>query len=240
MCCGQKNMITLLKIFKQKVKPKSKLEKKLINILGFVPKDINLYKQALTHKSTRARTTHNERLEFLGDAIFGSVVAEYVFREYPLTNEGFLTQTRSKIVSRNTLNGLAIKINLDTVLKHNVSSNRSIFGNALEALIGAVFLDKGYEFTSKYIRNNLINTHLNIAKLVEEISSHKSTLLEWGQSQKKEVSFKILSSSGKDHEKTYEVLVEIEGRKYGVALGTSIKRAEESAAKQTLKELIRS
>ena len=137
-------MITLLKIFKQKVKPKSKLEKKLINILGFAPKNISLYKQALTHKSTRARTTHNERLEFLGDAIFGSVVAEYVFREYPLANEGFLTQNRSKIVSRNTLNDLAIKINLDTVLKHNVNSNRSIFGNALEALIGAVFLDKGY------------------------------------------------------------------------------------------------
>ena len=233
-------MITLLKIFKQKVKPKSKLEKKLINILGFAPKNISLYKQALTHKSTRARTTHNERLEFLGDAIFGSVVAEYVFREYPLANEGFLTQTRSKIVSRNTLNDLAIKINLDTVLKHNVSSNRSIFGNALEALIGAVFLDKGYVFTSKYIRNSLIKNHLNISRLVEEVSSHKSTLLEWGQSQKKEVVFKILSSFGKDHEKTYEVLVEIEGKKHGVALGTSIKRAEESAAKQTLKELIRS
>lgn len=233
-------MITLLKIFKQKVKPKSKLEKKLINILGFKPTDISLYKQALTHKSTRDRTTHNERLEFLGDAIFGSVVAEYVFREYPLANEGFLTQTRSKIVSRNTLNDLAIKINLDTVLKHNVSSNHSIFGNALEALIGAVFLDKGYVFTSKYIRNSLIKNHLNIARLVEEISSHKSTLLEWGQSQKKEVVFKILSSFGKDHEKTYEVLVEIEGNKHGVALGTSIKRAEESAAKQTLKELIRS
>ena len=122
------------------------------------------------------------------------MVAEYVFKEYPLANEGFLTQTRSKIVSRNTLNDLAIKINLDTVLKHNVSSNRSIFGNALEALIGAVFLDKGYVFTSKYIRNSLIKNHLNITRLVEEVSSHKSTLLEWGQSQKKEVVFKILSS----------------------------------------------
>ena len=104
-------MITLLKIFKHKVKPKSKLEKKLINNLGFKPIDISLYKQAPTHKSTRVRTTHNERLEFLGDAFIGSVVAEYVFREYPLANEGFLTQTRSKIVSRNTLNDLAIKFN---------------------------------------------------------------------------------------------------------------------------------
>ena len=102
------------------------------------------------------------------------------------------------------------------------------------------FLDKGYVFTSKYIRNSLIKNHLNISRLVEEVSSHKGTLLEWGQSQKKEVVFKILSSFGKDHEKTYEVLVEIEGKKHGVALGTSIKRAEESAAKQTLKELIRS
>tara|TARA_Y100000766_G_scaffold124809_1_gene107255 strand:- start:29356 stop:30057 length:702 start_codon:yes stop_codon:yes gene_type:complete len=233
-------MITLFKIFKKKFKPRAKLEKKLISILGFTPKNISLYKEALTHKSIRDRSTHNERLEFLGDAIFGSVVAEYVFKEFPLENEGFLTQTRAKIVSRKTLNHLATKLNLDAVLKHQVNSNRSIFGNALEALIGAIFLDKGYEFTSKYIINSLIHPHLEITRLIEETSSYKSSLLEWGQAHKKEVIFKTVSSSGKDHEKTYEVLVEIEGKKHGVALGTSIKRAEESAAKQTLKELIKS
>ena len=174
MRCGQKNMITLFKFFKKKIKSRGKLEKKLISILGFTPKNLSLYKEALTHKSTRNRSTHNERLEFLGDAIFGSVVAEYVFKEFPLENEGFLTQTRSKIVSRKTLNHLATELNIDTVLKHQVSSNRSIFGNALEALIGAIFLDKGYEFTSKYIINSLIHPHLEVARLVEETYSYRA------------------------------------------------------------------
>ena len=202
-------MITLFKFFKKKIKPRAKLEKKIISILGFTPKNISLYKEALTHKSISDRSTHNERLEFLGDAIFGSVVAEYVFKEFPLENEGFLTQTRAKIVSRKTLNHLATKVNLDAVLKHQVSSNRSIFGNALEALIGAIFLDKGYEFTSKYIINSLIHPHLEITRLIKETSSYKSSLLEWGQAHKKEIIFKTISSTGKDHEKTYEVLVEI-------------------------------
>ena len=124
---------------------------------------------------------HNERLEFLGDAIFGSVVADLVFRGFPHENEGFLTQTRSKIVSRKTLNTIAIKINLNTVLKHQVSSNRSIFGNALEALIGAIFLDRGYSFTAEFIEQKLIRPHLDIHQLVKEVSSHKGKLLEWGQ-----------------------------------------------------------
>ena len=176
----------------------------------------------------------------MGDAIFGLVVADFVFREFPDENEGFLTQTRSKIVSRKTLNTIALKINLNTVLNHQVSSNRSIFGNALEALIGAVYLDKGYQFTSNYIEEKLIRPHLDIHQLVKEVSSHKGKLLEWGQAQKKQVVFKLVSSRGKDHEKFYEVIVMIGQKKYADAVGTSIKRAEELAAKQALKELIQS
>ena len=230
----------LFRFFKQTFISKTPQEKQLFKILGFYPKDISLYHEALTHKSVRGRIVHNERLEFLGDAIFGSVVADFVFREFPDENEGFLTQTRSKIVSRNTLNTIALKINLNTVLKHQVSSNRSIFGNALEALIGAVYLDKGYQFTSNYIEEKLIRPHLDVHQLVKEVSSHKGKLLEWGQAQKKQVVFKLVSSYGKDHEKSYEVMVMIGQKKYADAVGTSIKKAEELAAKRALKELTQS
>lgn len=230
----------LFRFFKQTFISKTPQEKQLFKILGFYPKDINLYLEALTHKSVRGRIVHNERLEFLGDAIFGSVVADFVFREFPDENEGFLTQTRSKIVSRKTLNTIALKINLNTILKHQASSNRSIFGNALEALIGAIYLDKGYQFTSNYIEEKLIRPYLDIYQLVKEVSSHKGKLLEWGQAQKKQVVFKLVSSYGKDHEKSYEVMVIIGQKKYADAVGTSIKRAEELAAKRALKELIQS
>ena len=230
----------LFRFFKQTFISKTPQEKQLFKILGFNPKDISLYHEALTHKSVRGRIVHNERLEFLGDAIFGSVVADFVFREFPDENEGFLTQTRAKIVSRKTLNTIALQVNLNTVLKHQVTSNRSIFGNALEALIGAIYLDKGYQFTSNYIVDKLIRPHLDIHQLVKEVSSHKGKLLEWGQAQKKQVVFKLVSSYGKDHEKSYEVIVLIGQKKYADAVGTSIKRAEELAAKRALKELIQS
>ena len=230
----------LFRFFKQTFISKTPQEKQLFKILGFNPKDISLYHEALTHKSVRGRIVHNERLEFLGDAIFGSVVADFVFREFPDENEGFLTQTRAKIVSRKTLNTIALQFNLNTVLKHQVTSNRSIFGNALEALIGAIYLDKGYQFTSNYIVDKLIRPHLDIHQLVKEVSSHKGKLLEWGQAQKKQVVFKLASSHGKDHEKSYEVIVLIGQKKYADAVGTSIKRAEELAAKRALKELIQS
>lgn len=228
----------LFRFFKQTFISKTPQEKQLFKILGFNPNDISLYHEALTHKSVRGRIVHNERLEFLGDAIFGSVVADFVFREFPDENEGFLTQTRAKIVSRKTLNTIALQVNLNTVLKHQVTSNRSIFGNALEALIGAIYLDKGYQFTSNYIVDKLICPHLDIHQLVKEVSSHKGKLLEWGQAQKKQVVFKLVSSHGKDHEKSYEVIVLIGQKKYADAVGTSIKRAEELAAKRALKELI--
>tara|TARA_B100001057_G_scaffold491546_1_gene582035 strand:+ start:1238 stop:1936 length:699 start_codon:yes stop_codon:yes gene_type:complete len=230
----------LFRFFKQTFTSKTPREKQLFKILGFYPKNIRLYHEALTHKSAKGCIVHNERLEFLGDAIFGLVIADFVLREFPDENEGFLTQTRSKIVSRKTLNALALKINLNTVLKHQATSNLSIFGNALEALIGAVYLDKGYKFTLNYIVNKLIQPHLDINQLVKEVSNHKGKLLEWGQAQKKQVVFKLVSSFGKDHEKSYEVMVMIDQKKYADAVGTSIKRAEELAAKQTLKELTQS
>ena len=147
--------MSIYSFFKQKKFFKSPQEIFLFKILGFYPKNTELYKEALTHSSIRSRTKHNERLEFLGDAIFGSVVSELVYIEFPKESEGFLTQTKAKIVSRKTLNKIALKNNLDSILKHQVNSNPSIFGNALEALIGAIFLEKGYQFTSNYIKKKI-------------------------------------------------------------------------------------
>ena len=230
----------LFRFFKQTFISKTPQEKQLFKILGFKPTDTSLYLEALTHKSVRGRVVHNERLEFLGDAIFGSVIADFVFSKFPNENEGFLTQTRAKIVNRKTLNTIALQINLNTVLKHQATSNRSIFGNALEALIGAIYLDKGYQFTSHYILDKLIYPHLDINQLIKDVYSYKGKLLEWGQAKKKQIVFKLVSSHGKDHEKSYEVVVLIGKKKYACAVGTSIKKAEELAAKRALKELIKS
>ena len=221
-------------------KPKTTYEKKLINVIGYNPNDINLFYEALTHRSIKYSPKHNERLEYLGDAIFGSVIAEMLYNAFPDQDEGFLTQTRSKIVSRKTLNKLALDIQLNTLLKHQASSNRSIYGNALEALIGAIFLDKGYAFTSKFIEDKLIEPHINLQQLVKKVVSYKGIILEWGQANKKQIKFRLIDSFGKDHEKTYEVMIMIDNKNKGRAVGTSIKRAEEQAAKEAYKELTHS
>ncbi|MDB2415583.1 ribonuclease III [bacterium] len=221
-------------------KPKTTYEKKLINVIGYSPNDINLFYEALTHRSIKNSPKHNERLEYLGDAIFGSVIAEMLYNAFPDQDEGFLTQTRSKIVSRKTLNKLALDIQLNTLLKHQASSNRSIYGNALEALIGAIFLDKGYAFTAKFIEDKLIEPHINLQQLVKKVVSYKGIILEWGQANKKQIKFRLIDSFGKDHEKTYEVMIMIDNKNKGRAVGTSIKRAEEQAAKEAYKELTHS
>ena len=221
-------------------KSKTTYEKKLINVIGYSPNDINLFYEALTHRSIKNSPKHNERLEYLGDAIFGSVIAEMLYIAFPDQDEGFLTQTRSKIVSRKTLNKLALDIQLNTLLKHQASSNHSIYGNALEALIGAIFLDKGYDFTAKFIEDKLIEPHINLQQLVKKVVSYKGLILEWGQANKKQIKFRLIDSFGKDHEKTYEVMIMIDNKNKGHAVGTSIKRAEEQAAKEAYKELTHS
>lgn len=225
---------------KNQLKSKTPYEKKLYNVIGFYPSDIGLFHEALTHRSIKKRQKHNERLEYLGDAILGSVVAEMLYKAFPEQDEGFLTQTRSKIVSRKTLNKLALDIELNTLLKHQVSSNRSIYGNALEALIGAMFLDKGYGFTAKFIDERLIKPYINLDELVKKVVSYKGKILEWGQANKKQIAFRLIGSYGKDHEKTYEVILSVEGTNKGQAIGTSIKRAEELASKAAYIDLTRS
>jgi ribonuclease-3 len=232
--------MSFFRYIKTLLRPKTPQERKIAQLIGFYPINMDWFDQAFTHKSVKGSRHHNERLEYLGDAIFGSVVAEYVFKKFPNKEEGFLTQTRSKMVSRKTLNQLALDIHLDRFLKHQVGSHRSIYGNALEALIGAIFLDQGYQITSHFIETQLIDPYLNLDLMVKEVNSYKGKLLEWGQAHKINIEFKRLSSFGKDHEKSYEIAVLVDQKTKGKAIGSSVKRAEEMAAKKAYEDLIKS
>ena len=146
-------------------KIKKEFKKQLSNVLGFTPGELNLYRTALSHRSVReGADENNERLEFLGDAVLSSIVAHYLFRKYPYRGEGFLTEMRSKMVNRQQLNDIGIKMGLKKITiynKHDSSLKISqIFGNTLEALIGAVYLDKGYPKTQHWVEKNIISTHL--------------------------------------------------------------------------------
>lgn len=219
---------------------KSTFEKKLHALLGYYPESLELYKQALTHKSYKKRGgVHNERLEFLGDALLGAVVAEIVYAKFPKGNEGFLTQMRSKIVSRKTLNKLALEIGLNKLVRyHKSAAHRSLNGNALEALLGAIYLEKGYQGVTVFIQEKLLFPHISLNDLTQEVVSYKSKVLEWGQQNKKAIIFKVLQSSGQDHKKQYKVALFLEEEKVSVGEGSSIKRAEEDAAQKGKSKLL--
>ncbi len=158
-------------------------------MFGFIPNNIELYKLALIHKSASlvledGRPINNERLEFLGDAVIEAVTSDYLFIEYPDRDEGFLTQLRSKIVSRQSLNELAVKIGLDRHVISNASTSitqKHIYGDAFEAMMGAIYLDQGYEFTNRLLINRIYFQALNLDELTESETDFKSRLIEWCQ-----------------------------------------------------------
>lgn len=213
----------------------------LHDIFGFYPHNIELYRLAFRHKSVSERTQNgfkinNERLEYLGDAVLGAIVAEYLFKIFPTRPEGFLTEMRSKIVSRASLNNLSQKLGLDTFVQHtnDILVYRSINGNAFEAFVGALFMDKGYDFTRKIIINRIIKLHIDIDSVMNTEYNFKSRLLEMVQKNKMKVKFELLSEKTKKNEKTFDVVVEIDGQRYGRASDHSIKGAEQLAAEKTL------
>ena len=218
---------------------KPSFKKKLLTLLGYIPKNIELYAEALTHKSYKKRgAIHNERLEFLGDAVLGFVVGEILYQKFPDGTEGFLTQMRSKIVSRKTLNKLALEIKLNKLVRyHKSATHQSIYGNALEALVGAIYIDKGHYKATQFIQKRLLLPHIDINNLVKEVVSYKSKVLEWGQQNKKKITFKVLESTGKDHKKSYKVALMLEGKKLSEGTGSSIKRSEEQAAQKAQHQL---
>lgn len=209
----------------------------LKNILGFYPINVALYEQAFTHKSitneeNSTDKVSNERLEYLGDAILGAIVAEYFFIKYPFEDEGFLTKVRSKLVSRNFLNQLSVDVGLDTFLETsaNTSRSKSIFGDAFEALIGAIYLDKGYDSCRKFVVEKIIRNYIDVEALIETETNFKSKLIEWTQSKKSNYLFKTLTiESANSRYFTSELYINNEMVAKGE--GNSKKRAEQAAAK---------
>lgn len=224
--------------------PDKNLKTILKNILGFVPRDLRLYQLALVHKSVSALkfkdiTINNERLEYLGDSVLDTIVSEYLYNYFPEKDEGFLTQMRSKIVNREFLNNIAIKLGIPNILQAKVNNEyrKYIYGDALEALIGALFLSKGYEKTKKIIIERIIKNHINIEKLKNIEIDFKSKILEWGQKNKKNIIFTSYEEEKDNNSNTFIAQLLISDEIYGRGMGHSKKEAEQMAAKQALQKL---
>ena len=217
------------------------------NITGYPPSNLKLYILAMQHSSI-AKTLDkgfkesNERLEYLGDAVLGAIVAEYLFARYPYKEEGFLTEIRSRIVNREVLNSLAKKIGIKKLVEYNKSSrsnlsHKSLYGDSLEALIGAVYLDLGFEKCKKFILKRLIANHYNIEEIVEHNTNFKSIIIEWAQKENHDIRFEIAEVENDSRYKLFNATVLINDEPSGAGSGLSKKKAEQSAAQKCCEQL---
>jgi ribonuclease-3 len=216
------------------------LRKAIKNIFGFYPGNIFLYKLALRHKSVSLNKIegfriNNERLEYLGDAVLSAVVADFLFKRFPFENEGILTEMRSKIVSRSSLNKLSVKLGLSKLILLSEGVNtqsKSAAGDAFEAFIGAIYLDKGYLFTKKILSKHIIPVHFDVDHLLESDINYKSKLIEWAQKEKYDLKFNVVKTEIKKHGKQYIVEVLLNGKHVSTGRDYSIKGAEKLAAEK--------
>ena len=246
MCSIQKNRLShtmnfIRKTFKSShPKQDEMFYNEVKSILGFSPKSLLYYKKAFTHRSLKkldeiGNPNNYERLEFLGDAMLDAVIASYLFKKAPSGNEGYLTQMRSKIVSREHLNDLGKDLDLIRFVKSNIDQSNvgeNIHGNIFEALIGAIYLDKGYKFSQKFIYENVISPYVDIEKLEGKITSYKGLIIEWCQKQKKKYKFDTYEDTGNDPIKHFSVKISIDGEQIAKGRATSKKKAEEQASKR--------
>lgn len=209
-------------------------------ILGFVPIQIENYKKAFTHRSSnkldeKGNAINYERLEFLGDAMLSSVIAAYLFREVPSGDEGYLTKMRSKIVSREHLNELGKDLNLVRFIESKVPVQHfgeNIHGNIFESLIGAIYLDRGYDYCEKFIQKRVIIPYVDIARLEGKVISYKSLLIEWCQKEKKHFHYDIFEDNAFDGQRLFGVKLSIDEKLVAKARATSKKKAEEKASQR--------
>ncbi len=221
----------------------------LYDILGFYPHNIQLYKQALLHKSVgrrneKGRPLNNERLEFLGDAILDAVVGDIVFRHFEGKREGFLTNTRSKLVSRDTLGKLAKEMGIDQLVKsadHSTSHNSYKNGNAFEALVGAIYLDRGYDACMRFMQKRILAQVINIDKVAYKEVNFKSKLLEWSQKNRVKLELRELEQTKESQtgSPVFTTQVIIEGVEGCSGTGYSKKESHQNAARETLQRLRR-
>ena len=223
-------------------KQEKEFRKQLRNILGFTPKKIELYRVALSHRSVREGSDeNNERLEFLGDAILGSIVAHYLFMRYPYKDEGFLTEMRSKMVNRNQLNDIAVKIGLKKITLFNRFDNSlkvsQIFGNTLEALTGAVYLDRGYEETVNWVSTHIINPHLFLQDLENLDINLKNKLYGWANKNGKVLEFDTLNETIENGRRLFTIGAKIDGELIAEAKAFNKKDASQVAAQKAIEIL---
>ncbi|KOY86692.1 ribonuclease III [bacterium 336/3] len=240
-----------IKSFFNFFKKKTEDDKRLISFInlmtGAKPLNLNIYKLALKHSSVAEKTPNqsfklsNERLEYLGDAILGAIIAEYLYKKYPYKDEGFLTEIRSRIVNRESLNNLSRKIGLADLVEFEgqryARTYQSMAGDALEAFIGAVFLDKGFYFCKKFVLKRLIQPHLDIEKIVQTNLNFKSLLIEYAQRENKEIEFVLIDEKNNKGTTVFTVEVQLDGESVGVGMGQNKKKAEQAAAEKAFANL---
>ena len=229
--------------FSFRFQPKTKEELELIRFvirqLGYRPENIQLFREALTHKSISNNTGErsNERLEFLGDAILDAVIAEYLYTKFPNEDEGYLTKLKSKVVSRQTLGGIAESIGVENHIiyqKGRAIKLSTLEGNAFEALIGAIYLDGGFEAVKRTIYHHVFRLHVDLSSLLEKEIDFKSRLFIWAQKNKLDIEFNVLEESSVNGSWRYEIEITINKQPYGRGVGESKKIAEQGAARETL------
>jgi ribonuclease-3 len=240
-----------VKRFVNTFKRTSQKDKRLITaistIVGSKPLNLEVYRLATLHSSVASTNEKglkesNERLEYLGDAILGAAVAEYLFKKYPFKDEGFLTDIRSRIVNRESLNTLGKKIGLNKLVEYNQSkkdrlSHKSLYGDTLEALVGAVYLDRGFNFCKYFILEKLIIPYYDLPLIVASVINFKSKLIEWSQRENILIQFEIESNKSDNQHKEFIAEVVIDGKTIGKGYGYSKKKAEQDAAQKALLKL---
>lgn len=223
------------------------LSEAIYNIFGYRPKNVAIYQLAFRHKSRADAENNgfvksNERLEYLGDAVLGSAVADFLFKKFPYKDEGFLTEMRSRIVSRTNLNMLSRKLGLHQLVQvsrdTNVHTSSSVMGDAFEAFVGALYLDRGYEFAKNIIIRQIIQTHLDIDELLLRDVNFKSKIIEWAQKEKMDLDFKLIAEEDHGRKgKLYSVELWIQNKLQGHGQDFSIKKAEQHAAQQAWEKI---
>ena len=218
----------------------------LKDILGFYPENLKIYDIAFTHKSasiidSQGNYVNNERLEYLGDAILSAIIADFLYKRFPQEDEGFLTKTRSKLVNRTFLTKLTYDMGLDAYIDLNTTKNidnSHIYGDALEALIGAIYLDKDFKTAKFFVTKRILSQFVNLNEIEQTDDNFKSQLIEWSQKNKKELKFETTEkSTDKNKPPKFIAVVEIDNKEVGRGVGTSKKEAQQNAAQQTLKKI---
>lgn len=218
----------------------------LRDIIGFYPGNLKFYDIAFIHKSASIVDSHgvyvnNERLEYLGDAILGAIIADFLYKRFPHKDEGFLTKTRSKLVNRAFLTKLTFDTGLNSYIKLNTNKNidnSHIYGDAFEALVGAIYLDKGFKTAKFFVTKRILSQFVNINEVEQADDNFKSQLIEWSQKNKKELKFNTTEEpTDKTKQPRFVTVIEFENREVGRGVGVSKKEAQQNAAQQTLKKI---